>query len=100
MICSVRSATCQTVKATAMTTVAASAHHSVAGRLAGFLVASGALLDSGVLLVSRPLLDSGVLLDSGPWLVSGPLLVASRASGVSRASRKAGQAAGSWRTAK
>ena len=44
MICSVRSASCQTVKATATATVAASAHHCVAGLLARFLVASRVLL--------------------------------------------------------
>ena len=43
MICSVRSASCQTVKATATATVAASAHHCVAGLLARFLVASRVL---------------------------------------------------------
>src|SRR6266487_3116532 len=47
MICSVRSASCQTVKATAIATVAASAHHGavavagLTGALAGWLASVG-----------------------------------------------------------
>ncbi len=71
MICSVRSASCQTVKPIAMATVAASAHHWVR---AGFLALVLALVVASMLVLLLAL--------------------------VARVSRKEGQAAGSWRMAK
>src|SRR5690349_25174988 len=122
MICSVRSASCQTVKATAMATVAASAHHgavAVAGltrALAGWLALVGlaclaslaslaslalaCVAPASVALVSVSVASASPALGS-VGLASAALASAALASALDvRVSPKAGQVAGSWRTAK
>src|SRR6266567_7598095 len=114
MICSVRSASCQTVKATAIATVAASAHHGavavagLTGALAGWLASVGlaclACLASLALACVAPVsvaLVSVSVASASPALGSVGLASAALASALDvRVSPKAGQVAGSWRTAK
>src|SRR5690242_19921970 len=103
MICSVRSASCQTVKATAIATVAASAHHGavavagLTGALAGWLasLALACVAPASVALVSVSVASAS------PVLGSVGLASAALDSALDgRVSPKAGQVAGSWRTAK